>query len=61
MLVMTMDPVLDNEIVIGRGDQQIVIKLLQVRGNKVRLGFDGPADVPIDRARVRASKMRGAT
>ena len=58
---MTMDPVLDNEIVIGSGDTQVTIKLIWVRGNKVRLGFDGPADVPIDRARVRASKMRGAT
>ena len=56
---MTMDPVLDNEIVIGIGDTQVVIKLISVRGDKVRLGFDGPADVPIDRARVRASKMRG--
>ena len=61
MLILTMDPVLDNEIVIGRGDQKVVIRLLQVQGNKVRLGFDGPAEVPIDRARVRASKMREAT
>jgi len=40
---------LDEEIVIG---DDIVIMVLEIRGDKVRLGIQAPADVPIHRQEV---------
>lgn len=37
------------QIVIGGN---ITVTVLEVRGDKVRLGFDGPAEVPIHRQEV---------
>lgn len=37
------------QIVIG---ESITVTVLEVRGDKVRLGFAGPADVPIHRQEV---------
>ena len=36
-------------VVIG---QNITVTILEVRGDKVKLGFEGPADVPIHRQEV---------
>jgi carbon storage regulator len=36
-------------IVIGEG---VTVTVLDVRGGRVRLGFDGPAEVPIHREEV---------
>ena len=41
----------------ARGEQIIIggnitVTVLEVRGDKVRLGFDGPAEVPIHRQEV---------
>lgn len=33
-------------------DGNITITVLEIRGDKVRLGFDGPAEVPIHRQEV---------
>ncbi|HEX7449155.1 MAG TPA: carbon storage regulator [Pirellulales bacterium] len=33
-------------------DGNITVTVLEVRGDKVRLGFDGPAEVPIHRQEV---------
>lgn len=46
MLVLTRKT--DQELVIG--DQRITLKVLDVRGNRVRLGIVAPSDVSIRRA-----------
>ena len=43
----------DEEIVIGEGADQIVIKIVDVRGEKVRLGIDAPRQIRVDRREVR--------
>jgi carbon storage regulator len=48
MLVLTRKT--DEAIVIGR---DIEVTVLEVRGDRVKLGFRGPPDVPIHRAEVR--------
>ena len=47
MLVLSRKP---NESIVIRDD--IVITVIDVRGDKVRLGFDAPKDVPIHREEV---------
>jgi carbon storage regulator len=47
MLVLSRKP---NESIVIRDD--IVITVIDVRGDKVRLGFDAPKDVPIHRQEV---------
>lgn len=32
--------------------EDITVTVVEIRGDKVRLGFDGPADVPIHRQEV---------
>ena len=39
----------DEEIVINKN---IVIKVIEIRGDKVRLGFDAPKEIPIHRREV---------
>lgn len=46
MLVLTRKT--DQELVIG--DQRITVRVLDVRGNRVRLGIVAPSDVSIRRA-----------
>jgi carbon storage regulator len=36
-------------------DGQIVVTVLQVRGNQIRLGIDAPRDVPIRRSELEGS------
>jgi carbon storage regulator len=47
MLVLTRKK---NESIVIRDD--IVIMVIEIRGDKVRLGFDAPKDVPIHRNEV---------
>jgi carbon storage regulator len=47
MLVLTRKK---NESIVIRDD--IVIMVIEIRGDKVRLGFDAPKDVPIHRQEV---------
>ena len=47
MLVLSRKP---NESIVIRDD--IVITIIEIRGDKVRLGFDAPKDVPIHRQEV---------
>jgi len=49
MLVLTRR--VDEEVLIG---DDISVKVLEVRGDQIRLGFVAPRDVRIDRAEVRA-------
>lgn len=45
----------DHEFVIGH---EVKIKILEVRGDRVSLGFDAPDDIKIDRATVRRDKTQ---
>ena len=47
MLILTRE--LNEEIVIG---DDIVITVVDIRGDKVRLGFDAPKEVPIHRQEI---------
>lgn len=40
------------------GDE-VVITIIEVRGDKVKLGIEAPPSVSVDREEVRAAKLRG--
>lgn len=42
----------NNEIVIGQGDGAVVIKVIEIRGDKVRLGIVADKSVPVHRREV---------
>ncbi len=48
----------DERIVIG---ESIVITVVDVRGDKVRLGIEAPADVPVHRQEVLEALKRAAS
>lgn len=50
---------LHEEIVIGEGDDAIVICVTEIRGNKVKLGVSAPAGVSIHRREVYDEIQRG--
>ncbi len=37
----------------------IVVTVVEIRGDKVRLGFDAPKEVDVDREEVRVAKLTG--
>lgn len=43
-------------IIIGRPPNEVTVTVIEVRGDKVRLGINAPDNVEIDRAEVRLSK-----
>ena len=45
------------QVVIGNG---IVVTVLEVRGSRVKLGFVGPAEVPIHREEIRRKCLEPA-
>lgn len=44
----------DQKIIIG--DQKIVLTVVEIRGDRVRLGFEADKSIPIDREEVWVSK-----
>ncbi len=50
MLVLTRK--LDEQIVIGLGEQTVVVRVVAIEGDRIRLGFDAPPEVPIYREEV---------
>jgi len=46
----------DEEIIIGEGEIRVTV--IEIRGNKVRLGIQAPRDIPVHRKEVWLS-MRG--
>jgi carbon storage regulator CsrA len=53
MLILTRKS--NESVVVGRAgsrDPMLTVKVLGIRGGKVRLGFAGDADIPIHRAEV---------
>jgi carbon storage regulator len=57
MLVLTRG--LKQQIVIG--DQQVIVTVLDVKGGRVRLGIEAPADVSIRRIEVDVPAASGQT
>lgn len=53
MLVLTRRP---GERIILSGDGRTVVTIVEVRGEAVRLGFDAPLDVAIDREEIFGKK-----
>jgi carbon storage regulator len=45
----------NESIVIGQG---ITVTVIDIRGDKVRLGIDAPKDLPVDRREVWEAKQR---
>jgi len=42
----------DECVVIGEGPEQVVLTVVDIRGDKVRLGFEAPRQVPIHRKEI---------
>ena len=57
MLVLTRKT--NEQIVIG--DNDVVITLVEIRGNKVRLGIEAPKEVPVHRREVFEAIQRKQT
>ena len=55
MLILTRN--VNEKIVIG---DNVVITVIEVRGDSVRLGIDAPRSVPVDRSEVREQKLANA-
>lgn len=49
---------LDEKIVIGSGPNQVVMTVIRVGKNNVKLAFEAPKEVAIDRMEIRRSKER---
>jgi carbon storage regulator len=43
----------DEVVVIGEGEYAITVTVVEIRDGKVKLGFDAPDDIRIDRGEVR--------
>ena len=42
----------DESVIIGEGDSQVKVTIIDVRGDKVRIGFEAAREVPIHRTEV---------
>jgi len=42
----------NEQVVIGTGDTAVTVTVIEIRGDKVRLGFAAPRETRIDRAEV---------
>ena len=42
----------DEDILIGTGENTVVIRVLQIRGDKIRIGIEAPKEVPVFRREV---------
>lgn len=40
------------QIVIGTGSHQVVVHVVEIRGDKVRIGIEAPQDIPVHRREV---------
>jgi carbon storage regulator len=51
----------DEKIVIGEGPNKITLVVVEVRGDKVRLGIEAPREVPVHRHEVYEAIQRETT
>lgn len=58
MLVLTR--MKDEKIVIAVGDLEVIVTVAEIRGDTVRLGFDAPREITIDRLEVYEAKQQQA-
>jgi carbon storage regulator len=42
----------NESIIIGSGEKEIKIKIIEINGNSIRLGFEAPNDISIHREEV---------
>ena len=56
MLVLTRQR--DEEIVIGNDPNLIIIQVIEIRGDKVRLGVTAPTSIPVHRREVYEAILR---
>lgn len=42
----------NESIIIGSGEKEIKIKIIEINGNSIRLGFEAPSDISIHREEV---------
>jgi carbon storage regulator len=43
---------INERVVIGTPPNQVVVTLIEIRGDKIRLGFEAPANIPIHRQEI---------
>lgn len=57
-LVLKMLP--GEDVIINEGIDEIVVTFVGWHGKSIKVAFTGPADIPIDRRKVRESKQQVA-
>lgn len=57
MLILTRTK--DGKVFIGEGENQVVLTIVEITGDRVRLGFDARKDIPIHRHEVQDAINRG--
>ena len=48
----------EEEIVIGTPEGEVMIKVIELRDDKVRLAIDAPKQIPVDRREVYEAKLQ---
>lgn len=48
----------DECVIIGEGDDAVLVTVVDIRGDKIRLGFSANPEISIDRLEVREIKDR---
>lgn len=42
----------EEDLIIGQPGQEVIVRVVEIRGDKVRLGIEAPRDVPVHRREV---------
>jgi len=56
MLVLTRR--VGEKIIIGRGEDQIVIRINEMIGNQIKIAIDAPKHISVDREEIYKSKLK---
>lgn len=51
----------EEEIVVGSGDNAMVVTVLEITAGRVRLGFTGPTEVPVRRSELPPPSIPSST
>lgn len=54
--MLVLERLIKEKVVIRLGDTVVTVQLVDIRGGKVRLGFDAPLHVDIDREEIAFAK-----